>query len=92
MDVYQRKIWLQHYKPELTASAILDDDSLRDYFRFTIRPMSRVLEQAIMRGALLEPLHSEAAHSELCMMFMMFVTECVSDRWRLRVALTGCVG
>lgn len=80
MDVYQRIIWLKHYKPEITASELLDDHTLREYFRVTLRPMSRILEQAIMRGPLLEPLHSEAAHNELVMMFLMFVTECVSDR------------
>lgn len=78
MDVYQRAFWNLHYRPHVQPEEIRNDEDLFSYIKHSIRPLGRILEQAILRGPLNEATYLAAAQTELAMYLILFHQECVS--------------
>ena len=78
MDGWQRKSWNTHYFPDTRIADIASDELLFLHIQLHIRPLGRILEQTILRGALQEPTYQVSAQGELTMYLILYQQECVS--------------
>lgn len=77
MDFYQRVAWETHYFVGADFETLLTNNRLYDHLCYRLRPLGRVLEQAVLMGALFNALFPLQARDELVEYVTRFRRLCV---------------
>lgn len=78
MDFYQLVAWKQLYIVGADFETLMSNESIHAHFRYRIRPLGRILEQAVLTGTLLNALYPMEAKGELVAYAVRFRSLCVS--------------